>query len=242
MPPTAENKLKLTESGASALRSWMARNSVSLVELGEAIPGGHPMAVSRWCKRQGLLTLEQLGHLVAYSYGELTAEMLVGRDRAPGVPSYPLRQRPPARVSVVSAPVRAAPADGGPGDGGGVPGAGRCVAVAVLSDADEGPPSIEELRRLGRKGLRRLEAVVDNDDSAATAAAEAAYRLVKNWIAAEELERQKEKVASVKEVDLLQKFDTLLYNARRQAEDAARAAAPAVAGAVPGAVPPEGQR
>lgn len=196
-------KLKLTEDGARALKAWMARSSVTLVELGEAVPGAHPMAVSRWIKRQGLLTLEQLGHLVAYSCGELTAEMLVGRERASGVPTYPPRQRPGRGAVQVERPAAGAPR----------------AASAVDASEDDGPPSIEELRRLGRKGLTRLEAVVDDEGSATTAAAEAAYRLVKNWIAAEELEREKEKAADVTETDLIAKFETLLFHARRRAEE-----------------------
>jgi hypothetical protein len=210
-PKAIEGKVKLTESGASALRAWTQRTGAGLADLAEAM-GTNQMAPSRAMKRQGWLTLEQTGRLVAFAGGELTAEMLVGMERAGAVPVYPPRARRAAPLPVQAA---AAPSPSS--------------TPPVDSDADEdGPPSIEELRRLGRKGLKRLEALVDANDTAATASAESAHRLVKGWIAAEELERAKEKEGAVKEVDLIQKFETLLYHARRAAAEAETApAAPA---------------
>lgn len=208
----SEGKVKLTESGAKALSAWAARSGVTLVALGEVMRT-HAMAASRALRRQGCLTLEQVGQVVAYSGGELTAEMLVGLERAPGIPRYPLRQRTAQAAGPL--PMQEAPAAAAAPSTGGSSRAG--------DDDDDGPPSIEELRRLGRKGLRRLEMIVDSNDSAATAAAESAHRLVKSWIAAEEAERERAKGASVKEVDLIEKFNGLLYNARRQAEEAEKA-------------------
>jgi hypothetical protein len=204
-----EGKVKFTEAGAAALEAWRKRSGVTLVQMAEVMgDGAHAMTATRALKLQAQLTLMQVGRLIAYARGELTAEMLVGLARASAVPVLPMRAAPAPAVAAVVA----------------VPGA----ALGVPTEADEdGPPGIEELRRLGRKGLRRLEATVDDANSAATAAAESAYRLVKNWIAAEALEREKDKASAVKEVDLIQKFETLLFHARRAAAEEEKAAAPA---------------
>ena len=206
---SVDGKVKLTESGAELLAGWVKRTGITLADLAEAM-GTNQMLPSRVMRRQGWLTLEQAGRLVAFAGGELTAEMLVGMERAGAVPFYPPRQR----KVVPAAPSRPLTSPAVPG-----------APVQPESD-DDGPPSIEELRRLGHKGLQRLERMVDDDTAAATAAAESAHRLVKNWMAAEEMEREKDKAAAVKEIDLIQKFETLLFHARRQAEEAEKAAAP----------------
>ena len=91
----ADGKTKLTETGAAALRAWATRNGVTLVQLGEVL-GGHAMTARRAMTREGHLTLEQVGALVAYARGELTAEQLVGLARAPSIPVLPQRPGPVA--------------------------------------------------------------------------------------------------------------------------------------------------
>lgn len=195
-----EGKLKLTEPGADALRTWMRRRGVSLAELAQAMETNQ-MAPGRALKRQGWLTLEQVGRLVAFCGGEVTAAQLVGLDCAAAVPVFPLRQRAPAPPAPASPP----------------------AALAVDDEDDEDPAGLERMRRLGKKGLAALERMVDSPDAAATAVAESAHRLVKNWLAAEALEADRAKGAVVPEAEVLEKLETLLANARRQAEDAERA-------------------
>lgn len=99
-----DGKTKLTESGAAALRAWTQRNGVTLVQLGEVMGGGaHAMTARRAMTREGHLTLEQVGALVAYARGELTAEMLVGLARAPSIPVLPMRA-PPVAHQVATPP------------------------------------------------------------------------------------------------------------------------------------------
>lgn len=160
------------------------------------------MAPGRALKRQGWLTLEQVGRLVAFCGGEVTAAQLVGLDCAAAVPVFPLRQRAPAPPAPASSP----------------------AALAADDEDDEDPAGLERMRRLGKKGLAALERMVDSPDAAATAVAESAHRLVKNWLAAEALEADRAKGAVVPEAEVLEKLETLLANARRQAEDAERAA------------------
>ena len=201
------DKLKFTEPGAEALRTWMRRRGVSLAELAQAMETNQ-MAPGRALKRQGWLTLEQVGRLVAFCGGEVTAAQLVGLDCAAAVPVFPLRQR--------ARPAPPAPA----------------VAPAALDaedEDDEDPAGLERMRRLGKKGLAALERMVDSPDAAATAVAESAHRLVKNWLAAEALAAEQAKGATAPEAEVLEKLETLLANARRQAEDAEAAASPAVA-------------
>lgn len=196
------DKLKLTEPGAEALRSWMRRRGVSLAELAQAMETNQ-MAPGRALKRQGWLTLEQVGRLVAFCGGEVTAAQLVGLDCAAAVPVFPLRQR--------AGPAATAPSP-----------ATHPEALAD-DDEDEDPAGLKRMRRLGKKGLAALERMVDSPDAAATAVAESAHRLVKNWLAAEALEADRAKGAVVPEAEVLEKLETLLANARRQAEDAERA-------------------
>jgi antitoxin component HigA of HigAB toxin-antitoxin module len=194
-------RARLTDVGVAVLTAWMKRTGTSGSELAQAM-SVNPMRASRALKRQGWLSLEEVGHVVAFAGGELTAEMLVGQERAPAIPTYPLRQR------TIAAPPVAAPQ-------------GEPQPAVELSD---GPPDLEHLRRLGRKGLLTLERMVDDPNTSATAAAESAYRLVKNWLAAEVAEREREKGGAVKEVDLIQKFETLLFHARRRAAEEEAAA------------------
>ena len=203
---TKDGKVKLTEAGAEALNAWVRRTGAGLSDLAGAM-GTNQMLPSRALRRQGWLTLEQAGRLVAFIGGEITAEQLFGSDRAGAVPTYPLRVRAP-RVPVRLVLDAPTPATG-----------------ATPPEDDDGPPSIDELRRLGRKGLRRLEQLVDEDQSAATAAAKSAHRLVKSWVVAEAAEQERAKAGAVKEVDLIQKFEALLYHARRTVEEDERKAA-----------------
>lgn len=223
----ANDKLKLSDTGAEALRSWMARRSVTLVELGDAIPGAHPMAVSRWCKRQGLLTLEQLGHLVAYAAGELTAEMLVGIELASAVPTYPLRQ---AKRRVVSSTASSAAAGPGVGSGAGSgagPGAGSGAGFArPASDEQDGEPLPEGVDR-NKAVLAQLR---DDEATAPGVRADCAMKLARLGILEAGAEREKERLEGVREVDLIEKFNTLLFNARRQWSEGRGGAAGGAAG------------
>ena len=88
----AEGKVQLTERGCEALAAWMKLRHIQKTDLADAM-GTNQMAPTRMLKRQGFLTLEQAGRLVAFAGGELTAEQLVGADRSAAVPTYPLKVR-----------------------------------------------------------------------------------------------------------------------------------------------------
>jgi hypothetical protein len=78
-------KVRLTESGAAALKAWMADHSVSLARLGEGTKT-HAMWIKRLVRREGLATLEQIARVVACAGGELTAGQLVGMEIGAHVP------------------------------------------------------------------------------------------------------------------------------------------------------------
>jgi hypothetical protein len=100
-----EDTLKLTESGAAAVRAWMLRHGVTLVALAQAAGLPHQMAASRAIKREGRLSLEQVGKLVSHAGGELTAAQLVGMDMAAAIPVVAVQ--PPPAPRPASAPPRA---------------------------------------------------------------------------------------------------------------------------------------
>lgn len=113
-----QDKLKLTETGAAALRDWLRRRGWTLERLAQAAGLPHAMASSRAIKRQGGLTLEQIAKIVSLAGGELTAAQLVGLELAAAVPVLPVappppRAAPPAvRASPAASPHPAEPADG----------------------------------------------------------------------------------------------------------------------------------
>jgi hypothetical protein len=103
VPPPTKDKLKLTEPGADALRAWMRSRGWTLERLASESGMPHAMACSRALRRQGALTLEQIGRVVALAGGELTAAQLVGLDLAAAIPSLPLVAQ---RASASAAPPR----------------------------------------------------------------------------------------------------------------------------------------
>lgn len=210
-------KLKLTEAGAAALKAWADRRGVTLADLGDAA-GTHIMFARRLLRREGLATLEQLGRIVAYCGGELTAAQLVGLELAASVPTFPVRVLPPASPGSAPAPAAGAIAPGAPPPG--APPAGEEVAQAPAGSSRK---TLEWLRDHARSETLR---------------ADCAQKLLK-LDEAEEGEEEKD-ARPVREVDLIEKFETLLYNCRRQwaAANGLAIDVPAPAAELPQVAPP----
>lgn len=95
MPPKKKQKgLRLTPKGAASLQAWLVAHGISQTELGVYLGIGQ-MQSNRIIRRIGLVTTEQVGKVVGFVGGELTAVELVGKPFAAQVPKMPLIDRTP---------------------------------------------------------------------------------------------------------------------------------------------------
>ena len=214
-----EGKVKLTEPGAEALAAWMKRGpGRKPADLADAM-GTHGMLPGRALKRQGWLTLEQAGQLVAFAGGELTAEQLFGSDRAGAVPVYPPRQR--------KAPARPAPAPAA------APTPGVDPDLAELDETSAGS-DLPATKRV-------LVALRDNPEIADGTRVAAAKALAIIVLQEEKIRTMRGDRATVDRTTLREKMQALLFQARRQWGEATgnsyMTSAGQVLTAVPGAEP-----
>ncbi len=206
------DRLKLTEQGAEALKTWCARRGVTLVALGAAAGVESAMWARRLLRREGLATLEQVGAIVGFCGGEVTGAQLLGLDLAAAVPVVPLR--PLRRIGVQLSGVK--PATDAP-----------ARAEGELDEDGEPVPPTGSSRKT-------LEYLRDHARSQALKA-DCARRLLQLEVDEEAKHGATEHGAAVRDLDLLEKFQTLLHNARRQWEQVV-GRIPAAAGA-PDAAP-----
>ena len=195
----AEGKVQLTERGCEALAAWMKLRHIQKTDLADAM-GTNQMAPTRMLKRQGFLTLEQAGRLVAFAGGELTAEQLVGADRSAAVPTYPLKVRVRREAEVV-----------------------RPVASV---DVGEAPGPDDDDDELADPNVAELERQRDDMDARDSDRQRAAMYLAKLALLKVDQEREHRRVEAVKEVDLIAKFRTLVFNRTEALEREVAASAP----------------
>jgi hypothetical protein len=191
-----QGRVKLTQSGAQALSDWMAAHAATLVELGEAC-GTHAMAAKRMITLAGRLSLEQVGQVVAFTRGEVSAEALVGCELAPRVPLVAVAPEPALPEEAAPVPPTAPHVDSAVGEN---------VDVEELARATT-PENIETLRRLR--------------DSAKSQSLRARCALALNEIAngkPGQRERQEKNEFPVREEELVEKFRKLVLDARARWE------------------------
>lgn len=210
---TDDGRVKLTESGARSLRGWLDREGVTLAQLADVLALPHAMAATRAVRRQGLLSLEQVGRLVAFARGELTAEMLVGLARAPGVPAFPFR----AVVAPPAAPVALPP------------------SPTVVTPAPAGAVDVEAVARsMTAQNLEVLRHLRDHARAEGVRLHAAELLLEVGEGRPRQREPRREVEGPVVEQDLIDKFARLIADAKvRQATPPAAATAAPVAPSVP---------
>jgi hypothetical protein len=222
-----KDRVRLTEDGARALQAWCKRRDVTLMALGVVVGASNAMWGRRFLHRQGLATLEQVGAIVGFCGGEVSAAQLVGLDLATAVPVMPLR--PLRRIGVQPAPA-VAPVLGV------VP--GPSAAPAPASAPPSGEAEVDEYGEPAPptgSSRKTLEYLRDHARSQALRA-DCARRLMQSD-ADEDARHGGAPERAVRDSDLIEKFQTLLHNARRQWEQltgtigVAPAAAAAPAGA-----------
>lgn len=182
------DKIRLTESGAAALKAWMETRGVSLSALGEATRT-HVMWSRRLIRREGLATLEQVGLIVAYAGGELTAGQLVGLELAAQVPQLQAIGMPPPTGQVAPS----APAPAGP---------------TLARQA----PQLFELPRGSPREILEKALLQTRGETARS-------RLILQLIKLEEDESAKgggDTSAMVTDLELVRRFEDLLFHCQRQ--------------------------
>lgn len=194
MAKSVDGKVKLTEAGSASLRAWMRAHHFTATNLADLM-GTHAMTPGRALRGHAFLSLEQVGRIVARTGGELTAEMLVGMERANAIPVLPVARRAPEPTPPRMVTGAAAPDCG----------------VYVGEEDDDGAFGLPDAKR-------ELLKLVRSGDTAPGVKAGCLFKLAKLSLEEAEREREREKTDGVREVDLLEKFETLLFNARRQAE------------------------
>jgi hypothetical protein len=204
-----KDRVRLTEDGARALQAWCKRRDVTLMALSVVVGASNAMWGRRFLHRQGLATLEQVGAIVGFCGGEVSAAQLVGLDLATAVPVMPLR--PLRRIGVQ--PMSAAPPVLGvvPGPAP-TPAASAVTSGEVEVEVDEygepAPPT--------GSSRKTLEYLRDHARSQALRA-DCARRLMQSD-ADEDARHGGAPERAVRDSDLIEKFQTLLHNARRQWE------------------------
>jgi len=206
-----KDRVRLTEDGARALQAWCKRRDVTLMALGVVVGATNAMWGRRFLHRQGLATLEQVGAIVGFCGGEVSAAQLVGLDLATAVPVMPLR--PLRRIGVQPAPA-VAPVLGVV--------AGVVPGLAPAPAASAPPPVEAEVDEYGEpapptgSSRKTLEYLRDHARSQALRA-DCARRLMQSD-ADEDARHGGAPERAVRDSDLIEKFQTLLHNARRQWE------------------------
>lgn len=198
-----KDRIKLTEDGARALKAWCQRRDVSQVALGAAAGVHNAMWGRRLLRREGLATLEQVGAIVGFCAGEVSAAQLVGLDLATAVPVMPLR--PLRRIGVQ-------PSEATPAGAGGAPG----VLPPPPSPGDDEVDEDGEPTPPTGSSRKTLEYLRDHARSQSLRA-DCARRLIQLEVD-EDAKHGGAPERAVRDSDLIEKFQTLLHNARRQWE------------------------
>jgi hypothetical protein len=201
VPEKNGGKVRLTESGAEALKAWMENRGVTLQALGDQTRT-HAMWSRRLLRREGAgATLEQIGMVVAYAGGELTAGQLVGLELAAQVPQLQAIGMPPAA------------GQGGPSAPAGGPTLARAGAQPEFK-IPKGTPK------------EMLEAALQQ-----TKGETARSKILMRLIDVEQEEREKGAKGAdegvVLDIELVQRFEDLMYHCQRQwieADDLAKRA------------------